>query len=760
MNRPEPIKAGVHMKKRADKLSFSQILMLSYIAILGIILIIGIVLYTVSNQQVKNGINQQNRLSLSSSVTRLDTSIEVMNAVARQIASNSSFNSLAALTKDEDPAFFYAGYKAQQDVETITPIERLLPIRSSFIYITKSNYILSSIVFSDFDFYMRNNAGAPGISEAFSEFLTNSENWNKFIPPFPGTNQSLECLYLYPLSSKLATPGKVDAVLCFEFDSDLITEFFTEINLYDTGYLTAYHKNGGQMFLIGDVEQVLDYDTLQSLDYENQIAHITPEGSGRDFLVTTKTSDYNNWTYYLVQPKKQAYYSITSYQRFFTAITFTVFLAGGIIAVFSSRTVRQHLSHLVHELTASESLATALHHQMEKQKPVVLESYMRRIMEGSITTNDEMQHIITLMDLERPDTKFLVLYTEVSPSEESNIQTDDLELCIQNYDMLVREALGRYYPDTGYLYKPSDRVFAVLLASDVHIPYEEIIEDIKKNFTALHDELLSRYGIWIRGGIGDRNGLISYTWKSYQQAKEAKTITTTEKYILSTSDFANSSDVYYYPESLAVQLSGFISTGNKDQVSELFKLIRNENTGKRNLSYTQQRWLISDIRGTVFKKRHNVSTEDLSSDKLKYLDLIDRQFEGEMSLSALKTIALELCDVYGTDTNSNDLILKIQEYINTNYHNPDLGLSKISEEFGISENYFSFLFKKEVSENFSTYLERLRMAKAKEMVLESENNLSDLYQYLGYNNAASFRRAFKKNFGVSPKEMRDKVNAK
>lgn len=106
------------------------------------------------------------------------------------------------------------------------------------------------------------------------------------------------------------------------------------------------------------------------------------------------------------------------------------------------------------------------------------------------------------------------------------------------------------------------------------------------------------------------------------------------------------------------------------------------------------------------------------------------------------------------------MILKIQEYINQNYHDPNLCLTKISDEFGISENYFSYLFKKEVSENFSTYLERLRMAKAKEMILESDTSLSTLYQYLGYNNAASFRRAFKKNFGVSPKEMRDKVNAK
>jgi AraC-like DNA-binding protein len=52
------------------------------------------------------------------------------------------------------------------------------------------------------------------------------------------------------------------------------------------------------------------------------------------------------------------------------------------------------------------------------------------------------------------------------------------------------------------------------------------------------------------------------------------------------------------------------------------------------------------------------------------------------------------------------------------------------------------------------------MAKAKEIITESDAGLSTLYQYIGYNNAASFRRAFKKNFGVSPKEMRDKVNAR
>mgnify|MGYP000526751098 CR=1 FL=1 len=129
----------------------------------------------------------------------------------------------------------------------------------------------------------------------------------------------------------------------------------------------------------------------------------------------------------------------------------------------------------------------------------------------------------------------------------------------------------------------------------------------------------------------------------------------------------------------------------------------------------------------------------------------------EISLDSLQSIALQLCSFYGSCGDSNELIQKIQNYLNRNYMDSSLSLSKISEEFHISENYFSFLFKKEVSENFSVYLEKLRMAKAKELVLESSISISELYQYTGYNNAASFRRAFKKKFGVSPKEMREKA---
>lgn len=747
------------MKPQKNRFSLNQKLMLSYISLLAFILIVGIALYNNTYQHVKSGINRQNRLSLSSSVGQLDTAIDVIHVAARQISTTSHFGTLAGMSDREDPNFYYLGYQTQQFLKSIIPVERLLPLKNSFIYLDNSGYVISPIVFSDYDFYLNTNKKHFLPSLEFSDVLMDSKNWNRFISLKSIGIESDNYLYLCPLTVSIPMETTTRSVLCYEFDYELIGDFFVDIDLYDNGVLTAYDKNNTQMFSYSNGGAVYDYERIRNLTYENQIARFRPDSRSPQFLVTTMSSPYNSWTYYLIQPKDRAYYSITPYRNFFTGLTVGAFVLGGVMAAFFSSFGRKHLNDLFHELSMKDSLATSLHQLVEKQKPLVVESYMRKIMEGSVTTNEEMEYIINQLNLEQPDTKYHVLYLEITPADDAGVQTKDMSLCIQNYDMLVREALGRYFPHTGLLYKPSDRTFAVLLAASTHLPFDRVLQEDKEVFCAMYQELLDKYGISSRGGLGGQNGIIGYTWKSYQQAKETKHLTTAETYIVSSDDISKSSDVYYYPESLSVQLCGFISTGNKNQVNELFKLIRAENTIKRQLSHRQQQWLISDIRSTIFKKRHKITGEGLDGENQKILDVIDRQFEGEMSLSALKMISLELCEICGSHTDSNDLISNIQEYINQNYHDPDLGLTKISDIFGISENYFSYLFKKEVSENFSNYLEQLRMAKAKEMILESTAGLSSLYEHLGYNNAASFRRAFKKHFGVSPKEMRDNFHA-
>ncbi len=91
------------------------------------------------------------------------------------------------------------------------------------------------------------------------------------------------------------------------------------------------------------------------------------------------------------------------------------------------------------------------------------------------------------------------------------------------------------------------------------------------------------------------------------------------------------------------------------------------------------------------------------------------------------------------------LIENIQKYIQDNYSNPQLSLSLVSEEFYMTEVYLSKLFKKATGENFSRYVEGIRMKRAREM-LDEGYKVSEVVKQVGYNSPQVFRRAWKRYY--------------
>ena len=90
---------------------------------------------------------------------------------------------------------------------------------------------------------------------------------------------------------------------------------------------------------------------------------------------------------------------------------------------------------------------------VEQAKPLVSESYIRKVMEGNITTNEQMERITSELGLKREGCRYQVLYIGAAPRHAHNLDAEALKLCIENHDILVQEALKRYFPDTGHIYK-------------------------------------------------------------------------------------------------------------------------------------------------------------------------------------------------------------------------------------------------------------------------------------------------------------------
>lgn len=93
-------------------------------------------------------------------------------------------------------------------------------------------------------------------------------------------------------------------------------------------------------------------------------------------------------------------------------------------------------------------------------------------------------------------------------------------------------------------------------------------------------------------------------------------------------------------------------------------------------------------------------------------------------------------------------------FVEKNYPRQDLSLSMLSGEFGISETYLSQQFKRRFGENLSVYIENIRMQRAQELLLHSKLTINEIAGQVGYNSANTFGKVFHKKYNVSPSVYR------
>ena len=99
-------------------------------------------------------------------------------------------------------------------------------------------------------------------------------------------------------------------------------------------------------------------------------------------------------------------------------------------------------------------------------------------------------------------------------------------------------------------------------------------------------------------------------------------------------------------------------------------------------------------------------------------------------------------------------IEKVCEYIRSNYADVNLSLTSVADRFGVSESYLSGTFKAQNGANYFTYVESLRMEKAKDLLRNTGLKISEISEQIGYASTNSFCRAFKRSIGVSDTDYR------
>ena len=84
----------------------------------------------------------------------------------------------------------------------------------------------------------------------------------------------------------------------------------------------------------------------------------------------------------------------------------------------------------------------------------------------------------------------------------------------------------------------------------------------------------------------------------------------------------------------------------------------------------------------------------------------------------------------------------------------EISLNILADEFHLSSQYISQLFKSEIGVNFLAYLTSIRMERAKKLLLATSLSIGEISEKCGYADYRVFTKAFKKEEGSTPSQYR------
>ncbi|MCM3633777.1 helix-turn-helix domain-containing protein [Paenibacillus camelliae] len=231
--------------------------------------------------------------------------------------------------------------------------------------------------------------------------------------------------------------------------------------------------------------------------------------------------------------------------------------------------------------------------------------------------------------------------------------------------------------------------------------------------------------------------------------------------IMEYSDALQSSQgVISYQTELMQSLELAIIKTDVEQIEQLTKQIQ---------SYMSNDGMLPHIRRTIYLNTMSIlfnALEKHQQDNSSILNHIEFVFQHRYTLDQMLNImsdtSRKLCELTlaalpntARRTPSEQIIALMEEH----WADPNLSLQFMADQFQMSPSNFSYHFKKSMGQNFKEYTDQLRIQQSIQLLKSTEESIEAIALQVGYINASSFIRSFKKIIGMPPGQYREQAKS-
>lgn len=277
------------------------------------------------------------------------------------------------------------------------------------------------------------------------------------------------------------------------------------------------------------------------------------------------------------------------------------------------------------------------------------------------------------------------------------------------------------------------------------------------------DEFIDRIQEWLQSyeesfvflSIGSCKKSIDAIATSYEDAKKQEDLLFYMGYrhLACPENNKSLSDEMYVPDYERFKYS--LRNHNYDSAVSYLRMIYDE-IEKRLLTCGQVRGIYGRLLVILFNMNNEMLNEDTKQFGLEvYIWNMVTKTDTHNELFAYMTEKVdEFFNLFQELKQNNQNVLHIIGYIEDNYAKCDLSLSSVAEAVHLARTYMAAVFKKETGYTVGEYIMNIRMNHAKELLSQSNKQIQEVAEAVGFTEAKYFTKAFKKIVGMLPSEFR------
>lgn len=301
----------------------------------------------------------------------------------------------------------------------------------------------------------------------------------------------------------------------------------------------------------------------------------------------------------------------------------------------------------------------------------------------------------------------------------------------------------------------------IIVHSDPAEPADRFSQRLEQLGVRLIDCVKSYLKLKIRIGIGERKNSIRDIGSSTEEAfrvidlNPQPAVPGYDLYVYSQGLPSGGAEAPIRPVKLYLELAGAIRTSQENQARKIIMDYMARLEKEEGITKSYVGMLAGELWGIIAFAFYEMGTvlDDIFSNDSITREIADLKRPSELAewLGAKIGIVFSSRE-WGGNGKHRQAVDFMMEYIHEHYAE-DITLAGLADKVYISRNYLSMIFKNITGETFNNYLTRVRIEKARELLMEKKALVYEVAEMVGYKNVPYFSTVFKKITGMNPTEI-------